>query len=468
VPRSLARARHAGVAVGGGRAAAQLRLEVDEGGVGRAIVDNEREPRVGDDDVVLEGIDVPAFVDEAEFVPFAEGANDPSLARALLSSLGEGSMRRTCLLVFFAFVAPGCSGSNHPATTPPAGDDAVPPGGDGSSVDPTVEPSTPVTVGGPPSTCVVYEFAVPIQEPSGKHLPEGSTIAYDHNPPAGGPSYEMWAAYRRYLDSAQRGHWVHNLRHGAIVLVYRPDAPDDVVAALAQALPQVPTPGARAKPDCPHMGLMSPDPELADTYAVLAFGWMMTSNCTPQVADVVDFAQRHVYNGLEQECYDGAWPVRAPCFRFEDSPAPQSSFEVPEGTPVTYDHEPPTSGPFYPRTLRYGRYDVVVAEPYWAGILVKGGVVILYRPDAPADLVAQLKSEFDALPPHWKCGIPLTAMVQDTTLDHPFAMVAYGNYTTAQCLESGVVAGFVTSRRFNLEQSSCEDGTYVPGPPSGQ
>jgi hypothetical protein len=270
----------------------------------------------------------------------------------------------------------------------------------------------------------------------------------------------MWAAYGRYTRLA-RPHWVHNLRHGAIVLVYRPDAPADVVAALSQAFDQIPAPRSTTEV-CPRMGIMAPDPELNDTFAVLAWGWMMTSNCAPKVADVADFAKRHLFDAPEKVCGDGAWPVRGPCYRFEDTPASDWTREVPEGTAVTYLHHPPTSGPFYPTTLKYGRYDAAVPAPHWAGILDKGGIVVLYRPDAPAELVDELKREYDELPPHWKCGQSLTAMVQDPTLDTPVAFVGYNQYTSLQCVVGWEMNVFVTSRRFWGPDASCDDGTYVP------
>jgi len=333
----------------------------------------------------------------------------------------------------------------------------------------TNAPPGPVTVGGAPATCQVYEYAIPIQNqpwPDGSHRPYNSAIPWDHNPPASGPNYEMWADYRQYDTPLARPHWVHNLRHGAIVLLYRPDAPAEVVSALSAAYPLIPKPPVSrgAKPDCPPMGIMTPDPELQETFAVMAYGWMMTSNCAPKVADVVDFANRHIFMGAEQECYPGAFPVRLPCYRFEDAPAFENTYQVPEGTPVTYAHYPPTSGPFYDKTIKYGRYDAVVPAPYWAGIIAKGGVVVLYRPDAPPGLIADLKKQFDALSPHWKCKIPMVAMVQDTTIDHYFAYVSVSQFMTGQCTLDWKMDGFVSSRRgWGIDPYvSCDDGNWVP------
>ena len=400
-----------------------------------------------------------------------------------ISDYIEAVMGRSVLLSVVVTVMAACSGSSSssgggsPSTDasvvdPPASDGASPgpvdtpaPGpGDSPALLPTyLEPSFAVTIGGPPASCQVFEFQLPIEAHDGEHKAQGSVITYAHNPPMSGPNYEMWAKYQRYTETLARPHWVHNLRHGGIVLVYRPDAPADTVDILAQALDQVPAPtDAPDEPVCPRMGIMTPDPQLEDTYAVLAHGWMMTSNCTPKLADVAAFANRHVFRAPEKTCGDGAWPVRAPCFRFEDVPATQLTEVVPEGTSVVYEHNPPTSGPYYANTLKYGRYDVVVPEPYWTGILVKGGIVVLYRPDAPADLIQELQTQYDALPAHWDCGHSMTAMVQDPSLENPYAFVAFNQYMTGKCLQGFELTTFVTSRRGWGPLESCADGTFVP------
>lgn len=354
--------------------------------------------------------------------------------------------------------------TNPPNEPPPAPPPAPPPVV--VSDDPGSDPG-PVIVGGPPEKCVVYEYPLPMDPDDGRHKPQDSVITYHHNPPTSGPNYEMWAAYQKF-DRLARPHWVHNLRHGAIVLIYQPDAPQEVIDVLDRAYDQIPVPPLErgGKPDCRKLGIMAPDPELPNTYAVLAWNWMMTSNCMPTVEDVVAFARRHIYNAPEKECYDGAWPVRAPCYRFEDAPHDTGSWIVPEGSAVTYEHKPvPTSGPFYANTLKYGRYDVVVPDPYWVGILAKGGIVVLYRPDAPAAMIADLKAQYDTLPAWGRCGMPMAAMVQSTEIDHPWAFVANAQYMTGETLGCWSMAGFVTSRRGWGPVTSCDDGTYVPPAP---
>lgn len=347
-----------------------------------------------------------------------------------------------------------------PDSDPPPSEEPAP---DSGGAPPPIDMSSAITVGGPPATCEVYELDVPLQMPW-MHWPEGETIPYDQNPPAGGQSYEMWAAYRRYDTPVERERWNHNLRHGAIVLIYRPDAPEAVVTALEQALEQIPTPGGKynADPGCPRMGIMTPDPLLDDTFAVLAWGKMLTSNCVPEVDDIIDFAERHVYEAPEKECWDGAWPTREPCYRFETVRWTQWTYEVPEGEAVTYDAYPPSSGPYYANTLRYGRYDTYVPAPYWTYILAKGGAVVLYRPDADPAMIQQLKTAYDQLSPHWSCSHNLTAMVEDPNLETPYAMVSFNNYMHGECFVGWEMQMFVYSRRGWGPFNSCVDGTFSP------
>src|SRR5438309_1483095 len=76
-----------------------------------------------------------------------------------------------------------------------------------------------------PSRCGPPGEAVPNE--GWTHVPEGSAIAYRHNPPASGPHYPVWARYRIHAQVVPRGYWVHDLEHGALVLLYRPDASPD-------------------------------------------------------------------------------------------------------------------------------------------------------------------------------------------------------------------------------------------------
>ena len=52
-------------------------------------------------------------------------------------------------------------------------------------------------------------------------------------PPASGPHYPIWARYQRHPAEVPIGYWLHNVEHGAVVFLYRPDAPSEQIDALA-------------------------------------------------------------------------------------------------------------------------------------------------------------------------------------------------------------------------------------------
>ena len=43
------------------------------------------------------------------------------------------------------------------------------------------------------------------------HVPEGSTVNYQHNPPASGPHYPVWLRYQVYTTPQARPYSVHNV-----------------------------------------------------------------------------------------------------------------------------------------------------------------------------------------------------------------------------------------------------------------
>ena len=95
--------------------------------------------------------------------------------------------------------------------------------------------NTPSTPPADPGTCTMTESAVANE--GWAHVAEGTTVTYRNNPPASGPHYPVWARYQAYTTAVARPYWVHNLEHGAIVLVHRPDASPAVVSPAHGRLP---------------------------------------------------------------------------------------------------------------------------------------------------------------------------------------------------------------------------------------
>lgn len=107
-----------------------------------------------------------------------------------------------------------------------------------------------------------------VDESGWGHVPVGTEVAYVHNPPASGPHYGQWARSAVYPEALDRRTWVHNLEHGWLVLLYRPDAPAAAVQVLLDAYA-----AGFADAECPagpvRRIIVTPDPLLPTPVAAV-------------------------------------------------------------------------------------------------------------------------------------------------------------------------------------------------------
>jgi hypothetical protein len=135
------------------------------------------------------------------------------------------------------------------------------------------------------------------------HVPEGSAITYAHNPPASGPHYPVWLRYEEYTTPMARGYWVHNLEHGAIVVLYRPDAPGNVIPETVASFRAIPVDA-----QCGHRrALLTPDPLLPWPAAVVAADRVLRAD-NASTAVIVQFALARRGRGPENVCDQGTRP----------------------------------------------------------------------------------------------------------------------------------------------------------------
>jgi hypothetical protein len=72
---------------------------------------------------------------------------------------------------------------------------------------------------------------------------------------------------------------------------------------------------------------------------------------------------------------------------------------VPQGTKITYQEYPPSSGKHWPVWAQWGIYKEAVPEEVFVHNLEHGGIVILYNCPTPCpDMVRQLEETYVALP----------------------------------------------------------------------
>ena len=113
------------------------------------------------------------------------------------------------------------------------------------------------------------------------------------------------------------------------------------------------------------------------------------------------------------------------------------------GTPIVYQNRPPSSGPHYPRTLRYGVLDRDVEPGYWVHNLEHGGIVVLYNCAEPCPaLVRQLREVYAKAPPSERYHVVKLAAVPDHDMDHQLAVVAWGYIDEMDAFDADRILAF--------------------------
>ena len=59
-----------------------------------------------------------------------------------------------------------------------------------------------------------------IENEGRQHVAEDTVAEHQADPPASGDHYPTWSRYGVFEEPVNPGYWVHNLEHGAIVLLY--------------------------------------------------------------------------------------------------------------------------------------------------------------------------------------------------------------------------------------------------------
>jgi hypothetical protein len=158
----------------------------------------------------------------------------------------------------------------------------------------------------PDASCPVTIASYPLL--AAMHVAIPSNIQWNSNPPSSGPHYPVWAAYGQSHAPVPRGYYVHDLEHGAIVLLYNcGDAGcADVVAALhavSDAIPDDPL-CIGARQGVRVRTVITSDPLIDAPVAAAAWGWTYVAECV-DFATLEQFALEHYGHGPESTCGDG-------------------------------------------------------------------------------------------------------------------------------------------------------------------
>lgn len=112
------------------------------------------------------------------------------------------------------------------------------------------------------------------------HVPEGSAVSYNSNPPSSGPHYGSWANFQEYAQPVDDRFLVHALEHGAVLLLYDCEgvACLPIVAALRKIREAIPT-DPQCDPSIRVRVILAPRPANDDTIAASAWGATYRASC---------------------------------------------------------------------------------------------------------------------------------------------------------------------------------------------
>lgn len=157
----------------------------------------------------------------------------------------------------------------------------------------------------PPPLCKVQVQKVAFE--GAQHVPTGERLTFASNPPASGSHYPTWGRWAVHTTPLPRGHYVHNLEHGGVALLYRcaSDCPDIVAGlrAVMDAQPQDPA----CTPPIKSRIVLTPDPELDVPVAAAAWTYTYRADCV-DAPSLSAFIRDHYDQASESLCFDGSVP----------------------------------------------------------------------------------------------------------------------------------------------------------------
>jgi hypothetical protein len=155
-------------------------------------------------------------------------------------------------------------------------------------------------------------------------------------------------------------------------------------------------------------------------------------------------------------------PPGRPCEIVIDSPEVLASPHVPDGTVVTYNSSPPTSGPHYAEWANFQEFTTPLEDGYLVHALEHGAVVLLHQsPTITPDDLQKLRSVRDAIPTDPVCDPAIRVRViiaPYAKLDVPFAAVAWGWSYKAKCIDLPTLTPFAQEHYNHGTENLCVPG----------
>jgi uncharacterized protein DUF3105 len=209
-------------------------------------------------------------------------------------------------------VSPGAAGTSGTAGTSGAagGTGGNSSGATGAAGDVDAGGGDTIEIDGGACTAVIAQHP----DEGAQHVDCVPVPTYGTKPPSSGNHYPIWADFKTYTTPVPWGHLVHDLEHGAIVIVYNcpGGCPDEVARAQAMidGLPFPLTPadvdvadGFACVAPTKHRMVLAPDPTLDVRWAASAWTWTLRSSCFDE-ATFGDFAKAHYAKAGENFCIE--------------------------------------------------------------------------------------------------------------------------------------------------------------------
>jgi hypothetical protein len=138
-----------------------------------------------------------------------------------------------------------------------------------------------------------------------------------------------------------------------------------------------------------------------------------------------------------------------------------------EGTAITWESNPPASGPHFPRWAGYQEFTSPVPRGNWVHSLEHGAVVLLSNcgalPEgADCEPIKQLLRDASAsLPSDGMCTAPVrvrTVITPDPLISTPIAAVAWGFIYRASCVDLPSLSAFAAAHYAKGPENLCANG----------
>jgi hypothetical protein len=161
-----------------------------------------------------------------------------------------------------------------------------------------------------------------------------------------------------------------------------------------------------------------------------------------------------------------AAPRDAACNVDIETPPLEPAVHVPEGTPITYSTNPPSSGPHYPIWANFVEYDKPIPDGYLVHSMEHGAVLLLYDCDPtactpPPGVVEALRAVRDAVATDPLCDPSLRVRViiaPRPANDVPIAAAAWGAIYRADCVDAPSLSQFIADHYAKAPENFCSPG----------